>query len=135
MPAVAAGFAGRMMLLMHVSRTWLLMTGAYAFLIAALTWSWAGDPGGFKPAEAATLLLLLPTALVTLPTSYVVLAAIWNVTGSSVSQGNVPTGITVAYTVWFALLAVINALAVTAGYRALRLRRITPHHAVALPPQ
>ena len=97
-----------------------MTTGVYAAVIAVLTWSWAGNGGGFQPAEAVTLLLLLPTVVITLPISYVVLSVLWNVTGSSVSQGDVPTGMTVAYTVWFALLAILNALAVSTAHRVLR---------------
>ena len=108
---------------MRVSRTWILTTAVYAAAIAALTWSWAGSGGGFSPAEAATFVLLLPTALVTLPVTYLVLSLVWNVTGSSVSQGDVPTVVTTAYALWFALLAVVNAAVVTVGYRELRSRR------------
>ena len=107
----------------RISRTWIVTTGCYAAVIAALTWSWAGHADGFSAAEAATFVLLLPAGLVTLPITYVVLAAIWGITGSSVSQGDVPTGVTVAYTLWFALLAIVNAAAVTAGYQALQQRR------------
>jgi hypothetical protein len=95
----------------------------YAALIAALTWSWAGNPGGFDLAEAATFVLLLPTSLVTLPVTYLALSLVWNVTGSSVSQDHVPTAVTAAYSLWFALLAVVNAAVVTAGSRVLRPRR------------
>ena len=107
----------------HVSRTWIVTTGCYAAVVAALTWSWASGSGGFSAAEAATFVLLLPAAFVTLPVTYVVLASLWNLTGSSVSQGDVPTGITAAYSLWFALLAVLNAVVVTAGYRMLHARR------------
>lgn len=107
----------------RISRTWIVTTGCYAAVIAALTWSWAGHADGFSAAEAAAFVLLLPAGLLTLPITYVVLAAIWGITGSSVSQGDVPTGITVAYTLWFAVLAVVNAAVVTAGYRALRQPR------------
>ena len=104
----------------RVSRRWALATGVYAAAISALTFSWAGNPGGFKPSEAATVVLLLPTAVVTLPITYVVLAIVWNVTGASVDQGVVPAGIVAAYVVWFALLAIVNAMVLTAGYRGLR---------------
>jgi hypothetical protein len=53
----------------------------------------------------------------------VVLSVLWNVTGSSVSQGDVSTGMTVAYTAWFALLAIVNALVVSNAYRMLRPAR------------
>ena len=106
----------------RISRTWIVTTGCYAAVVAALTWSWAGHADGFSAAEALTFVLLLPAGLLTLPVTYVVLAAIWGITGSSVSQGDVPTGITAAYTLWFALLAVVNAAVVTAGYRALQQR-------------
>jgi hypothetical protein len=106
------------MSVMHVSRRWILATGAYAAVIAALTWSWASNPGGFDPAEAATFVLLMPTALLTLPLTYLVLSLVWNVTGSSVSQDDVPTVIAAGYALWFALLAVVNAGVLTAAYRA-----------------
>ena len=108
---------------MRFSRGWMVTTAVYVAVIAWLTWSWAGDQGGFKPAEAVTLLLLLPTIVVTLPVSYVVLSVLWNVTGSIVSQGHVSTGMTVAYTVWFALLAIVNAVAVSTALRVLRPSR------------
>jgi uncharacterized membrane protein len=107
----------------RVSRRWAVATGVYAAAIATLTWSWGSSPGGFKPAEAATFVLLLPTAVVTLPITYVVLSTVWNATGSSVDQGVVPTGIIAAYVVWFALLAIGNAVVLTVGYGVLRRRR------------
>ena len=106
------------------TRRWCVGTATYAGLIAALTWQWSGrSDGGFSMAEAATFVLLLPAMLVLIPVTYVVLAGVWGVTGGSVDQGIVPPAVVVSYVVWFALVAVANAVLVTAAVRVLRRRR------------
>jgi hypothetical protein len=120
---------------MRVSRAWILTTVGYAAVIAALTWSWAGNPGGFNLAEAATFVLLLPTSLLTLPVTYLALSLIWNVTGSSVAQDHVPTIVTAVYSLWFALLAVVNAAVVTIGYRVLRPRQTNAPETLPVSPR
>ncbi len=103
---------------------WLAATGCYVGLVAALTWSWVrSDAEGFKAAELASILLLLPVALVALPVAYVLLAGAWNLAGSEASQGSTPTFVVAAYVVVFAAMALANAVFVTAGVRVLRRRR------------
>lgn len=116
---------------MRVPKVWVASRLAYVGLVAVLAARWSGPHavGGFSIAEAATFLVTAPVSVVSLPVTYLVLAAAWNITGAD--NGGPVWPLTLACTAWFTVLAVANMVFLTAAARQVRRCRLRAARATA----